>query len=75
MNIESAAVALSDRIFGERRSFLRLGVVRASDGILHVYTHLAPARWPKDRVKSSDGFPVMWHWVPTAAAGAGTPRP
>ena len=50
-----------------RQSREGYGPKRASNGILHVYAHLAPAKWPKDRVKVFDGFPVMWHRVHTAA--------
>ena len=47
MNINETGVALSDRIFGERRSFLRLGVVKPDGGILHVYMRIPPERWPR----------------------------
>jgi hypothetical protein len=67
MTIESAAIALSTQIFGELRAYHRLGIVKPADGILHVYTPVAPARWPASRAKNFHGFPVMWHRVTSAA--------
>jgi|NGEPerStandDraft_6_1074524.scaffolds.fasta_scaffold133424_2 hypothetical protein len=70
MNIKHAAVSLAETIFGSARSYERRGGVRAENGFLNVYTWIALANWPTDRVQVWQGFPVEWHWVAPAAAKA-----
>ncbi len=62
-SIEAAAGTLSDQIFCQNRSYSRRGVVRPADGMLHVYTWVPPAKWPRGRSRIWQGFPVMWHHV------------
>ena len=61
MSIEAAAARLSAELFGVPRSFLRLGSVKISDGILHVHTHVPPEKWPNGYT-AYQGFSVVWHY-------------
>ena len=63
MTIEPAASSLSAMLFGEPRSFLRIGSVKTDDGVLHVRTCVPPEKWPPARAESFGGYPVMWHFV------------
>lgn len=63
MTIESAASRLSAMLFGEPRSFLRIGSVRIDDRVLHVRTCVPPEKWPPDRAESFGGYPVTWQYI------------